>query len=187
MNHVDEQLTLFSRDRKYHPSIHAAVLLAKKTLNHYYGLTDSSEVYRIAMGMLLFILIISDLTSSITVLHPCHKLTYFKNAGWELEWINTAETLVREEFERCRADSAIECILMLDYLPYYCLPLPSLTLTLAYVGFCSLLSKSFQCWYFTLTSGVTELSLSLSFPSFLVSGSLPGPPEAPGSNAPHLR
>ena len=34
-----------------------------------------------------------------------------------------------------------ECILMLDYLPYYCLPLPSLTLTLAYVGFCSLLSK----------------------------------------------
>ena len=30
---------------------------------------------------------------------------------------------------------------MLDYLPYYCLPLPSLTLTLAYVGLCSLLSK----------------------------------------------
>ena len=99
MDHVDEQLTLFSRDRKYHPSIRAAVLLAKKTLNHYYGLTDSSEVYRIAMGMLLFILIISDLTSSITVLHPRHKLTYFKNAGWELEWINTAETLVCEEFE----------------------------------------------------------------------------------------
>ena len=98
MDHVDEQLTLFSHDRKYHPSIRAAVLLAKKTLNRYYGLTESSEVYHIVMGM-LFILIISDLASSITVLHPHHKLTYFKNAGWELEWINTAETLVCEEFE----------------------------------------------------------------------------------------
>ena len=30
---------------------------------------------------------------------------------------------------------------MLDYLFYYCLPLPSLTFTLAYVGLCSVLSK----------------------------------------------
>ena len=30
---------------------------------------------------------------------------------------------------------------MLDYLPYYCLPLSLLTFTLAYVGLCSLLSK----------------------------------------------
>ena len=44
---------------------------------------------------------------------------------------------------RCRADSAVECLLMLDYLPYYCLPLSSLTLTLAYVGLCSLLSNLF--------------------------------------------
>ena len=42
---------------------------------------------------------------------------------------------------RCRAGSMAECTLMLDYLLYYCLPLPLLTLTLAYVGLCSLLSK----------------------------------------------
>ena len=33
---------------------------------------------------------------------------------------------------------------MLDYLLYYCLPLPSLTFTLAYVGLCSLLSNLFS-------------------------------------------
>ncbi|KAG0701873.1 hypothetical protein DFH29DRAFT_760631, partial [Suillus ampliporus] len=46
-------------------------------------LTDSSEVYRIAM-----------------VLHPHHKLSYFKSAGWEDDWISTAEALVHDEFER---------------------------------------------------------------------------------------
>ncbi|KAG2747579.1 hypothetical protein P692DRAFT_201668127, partial [Suillus brevipes Sb2] len=46
---------------------------AKRTLNRYYSLTDTSKVYRIAM-----------------VLHPRHKLSYFKSAGWEEEWVETA-------------------------------------------------------------------------------------------------
>ncbi|KAF8550527.1 hypothetical protein OG21DRAFT_397915 [Imleria badia] len=58
-------------------------LLQKKTLNRYYELTDSSDVYRIAM-----------------VLHPRHKLQYFRQANWEQDWINTAEELVREEYNR---------------------------------------------------------------------------------------
>jgi hypothetical protein len=37
----------------YHPSIQAAMKLARKKLNHYYSLTDLSEVYRIAMGKFL--------------------------------------------------------------------------------------------------------------------------------------
>jgi len=32
------------------------------------------------------------------VLHPRHKLTYFKSAGWQQEWIKTAEGLVWDEF-----------------------------------------------------------------------------------------
>ena len=32
------------------------------------------------------------------VLHPQHKLKYFKHAGWESEWIDTAEALVHEKF-----------------------------------------------------------------------------------------
>lgn len=35
-----------------------------------------------------------------TVLHPRHKLSYFKAARWEDDWIQTAESLVRNEFER---------------------------------------------------------------------------------------
>lgn len=34
------------------------------------------------------------------MLHPQHKLLYFKAADWEDNWIQTAEQLVREEFER---------------------------------------------------------------------------------------
>ncbi|KAG1791478.1 hypothetical protein EV424DRAFT_1265938, partial [Suillus variegatus] len=45
-------------------------------------LTDRSHTYQISM-----------------VLHPQHKLLYFKAADWEDNWIQTAEQLVREEFE----------------------------------------------------------------------------------------
>ncbi|KAG1831814.1 hypothetical protein EV424DRAFT_1268979, partial [Suillus variegatus] len=55
----------------------------KLTLNRYYQMTDKSKVYRIAM-----------------VLHPRHKLSYFKTARWQEEWIETAEVLVRTEFNR---------------------------------------------------------------------------------------
>lgn len=41
------------------------------------------------------------------MLHPRHKLQYFKSAGWEEEWVRTAENLVREEFEGKYAASAI--------------------------------------------------------------------------------
>jgi len=34
------------------------------------------------------------------VLHPRHKLEYFKNAGWENEWVDTAEGIVRAEFDK---------------------------------------------------------------------------------------
>src|SRR5713226_5778481 len=35
-----------------------------------------------------------------SVLHPCHKLTYFKTAAWEQEWIETVKELVRDTFEQ---------------------------------------------------------------------------------------
>ncbi|KAG1904943.1 uncharacterized protein F5891DRAFT_944607 [Suillus fuscotomentosus] len=82
MDLIHETLTSYSGNQKYCASIRAAVRLAKKTLNRYYELTDKSKVYRIAI-----------------VLHPRLKLSYFKSTGWTEEWIDTAETLVREEFE----------------------------------------------------------------------------------------
>jgi hypothetical protein len=54
MDLIDERLTTYSRNKKYSTSIRAAVRLAKRTLNRYYQLTDTSEVYRIAMGEFFF-------------------------------------------------------------------------------------------------------------------------------------
>jgi len=43
-----------------------------------------------------------------------HQLAYFKDAGWELDWIDTAEGIVHTEFEQLYAhhwDGAQEEIL----------------------------------------------------------------------------
>ena len=37
------------------------------------------------------------------MLHPRHKLNYFKIAGWEQEWIDAAEAIVRLEYARSYA------------------------------------------------------------------------------------
>lgn len=51
MDIIDEKLTIDSLDHsRFDPSIHAALELAKKTLNWYYNMIDWFEIYRIAMG-----------------------------------------------------------------------------------------------------------------------------------------
>jgi hypothetical protein len=39
------------------------------------------------------------------VLHPWHKLSYFKQVGWLSEWVNAAEDIVHAEFKRSYAVS----------------------------------------------------------------------------------
>lgn len=41
------------------------------------------------------------------VLHPHHKLSYFKSAGWTPEWIETAEELVRTVFQGSYASHSV--------------------------------------------------------------------------------
>lgn len=36
---------------------------------------------------------------SLPVLHPRHKLDYFKKANWQQDWINVATAIVRDEYE----------------------------------------------------------------------------------------
>ncbi|KAH9952782.1 hypothetical protein BC827DRAFT_1096363, partial [Russula dissimulans] len=59
--------------KTHHPAITAAMKLAHKKIDRYYSLTDSSNMYRIAM-----------------VLHPRMKLEYFCNQKWEDNWIKQA-------------------------------------------------------------------------------------------------
>jgi hypothetical protein len=98
MDHVDEQLATAAIDNKYSLAIKAALAIGKKTLNRYYDKTDHSEIFRIAMGKYFLVppLFFPYLR---LVLHPRHKLLYFKNAGWKDDWIKGAEDIVRTEFD----------------------------------------------------------------------------------------
>ncbi|TFY78225.1 hypothetical protein EWM64_g5786 [Hericium alpestre] len=49
MDHIDSSFTTDALATKYNPAICASLNIAKHTLNHYYTMTDLSEVYRIAM------------------------------------------------------------------------------------------------------------------------------------------
>jgi hypothetical protein len=52
MDHIDKTFTeSIEATSNTHPAICSALSLAKKILNKYYSATDSSDVYRIAMGL----------------------------------------------------------------------------------------------------------------------------------------
>jgi hypothetical protein len=58
MDHIDTTFTNgILNAHVLEPAIRAALKLAKRTLNRYYSLTDTSETYRVAMGKLSFILL----------------------------------------------------------------------------------------------------------------------------------
>ncbi|KAK2464134.1 hypothetical protein APHAL10511_003827 [Amanita phalloides] len=57
--------------------------MGKQTLDHYYDLMDQSQVYHVAI-----------------VLHPQHKLHYFRNAGWQDEKIRATCQIVHETYEQ---------------------------------------------------------------------------------------
>ncbi|TFK37893.1 hypothetical protein BDQ12DRAFT_590994, partial [Crucibulum laeve] len=84
MDHINNVLTNQSLNSTHFlPSIWAACSLSKKTLNCYYNKTDFSENYWIAMDMFH---------------HPCFKLQYFKDCGWEKDRITAAEQMVHDKF-----------------------------------------------------------------------------------------
>jgi hypothetical protein len=83
--------------QEYHPSILAAIALARKKMNRYYSLTDDAAPYRIAMGKSLTHFLGRVLMKP-QVLHPGLKLEYFRRQQWEKAWIEQAETMVREEY-----------------------------------------------------------------------------------------
>jgi len=100
MDHIDHVLASQSVDHNYDTPIRAALAMGKKTLNRYYMLTDSSEVYRIAMGIFSIQYSGFGIHRGVPVLHPRHKLSYFTKAGWEPAWLTTTHEIVRAEFDR---------------------------------------------------------------------------------------
>jgi hypothetical protein len=58
--------------------------------------------------VLFIYLFIYFIQFSSTVLHPRHKLQYFKKAGWEETWIDTSREIVRTEFDETYAFMDVE-------------------------------------------------------------------------------
>jgi hypothetical protein len=109
MDYIDQQLTANALKPRYSASIKASIALGKKTLNRYYDMTDDSEIYRIAMGKLIYNFFCCIATwLYFRVLHPRHKLDYFRKAGWQKEWITAAHRIVRDEFERSYMTPVVE-------------------------------------------------------------------------------
>ena len=101
MDHINNVLTASSNSDKYSLPIHAALTISKRTLSKYHDkATGELEVYWIVMGMLVLSLIYIFLTAMHPVLHPCHKLEYFKQNGWDEALIETACSIVQDEFNR---------------------------------------------------------------------------------------
>ena len=101
MDYINEVFTNSTLKKEVlHPAICAVIGLGKRTLNRYYSLTDFLELYCITMGKQLTIINVYTYSHSFSiVLHPRHKLKYFKLAGWKPPWIATACKLVNDRYD----------------------------------------------------------------------------------------
>ncbi|KZV89379.1 hypothetical protein EXIGLDRAFT_618269, partial [Exidia glandulosa HHB12029] len=78
MDHIEAVFASEAVDKTYNNAIRSSLAMARRTLNRYYSKTDMSETYRIAMGARYLAFTASRLTHTTTVLHPRHKLQYFR-------------------------------------------------------------------------------------------------------------
>ena len=108
MDHIDRHLATATTNDSYKSSIKAALIIGKKLLNKYYSYTDHSEMYRIAMGAWAVLWASDSLLTVALVLHPSHKLEYFKQADWDDEWREAALDIVRTTFEQAYINFEVE-------------------------------------------------------------------------------
>ncbi|RPD70490.1 hypothetical protein L226DRAFT_426001, partial [Lentinus tigrinus ALCF2SS1-7] len=78
--HVDR----FASDTSLEPCVRAAAQRGRIILDKYYGLTDETCIYRIAM-----------------ILHPRYKVQYFRGQDWPEDWIQEALDTIRGEWTSC--------------------------------------------------------------------------------------
>lgn len=100
MDHINEHLTTAAINDEYSLAIKAAFVIRKKlltgTMTKLITLRCSGLQWVISYHILLCTLF-SDL---LLVLHPCHKLLYFRTAGWEDEWITSAEEIICTQYHQ---------------------------------------------------------------------------------------
>ena len=109
MNFINDTLTTsFESPQRYSLAIHAALTIGKRTLSKYYNKTGESKVYYIAMSMLLAFSVHYMFLTAILVLHPCHKLEYFRKNNWDEPSIEAARDLVQDVFDESYHELDVE-------------------------------------------------------------------------------
>jgi hypothetical protein len=88
-------------NRDLFPAVRASAAKGLAVLNKYYSKTDESIMYRCAMSKSFSVTIFSSILIifPLQVLHPRYKLSYFREAKWPSDWIDTAVSIVREQWE----------------------------------------------------------------------------------------
>jgi hypothetical protein len=81
------------------PAVRMAAKRGRTVMSKYYGLTDESVIYRIAMSSLHFSTPCT-LPNVFIVLHPAYKVSYFRKRKWPQEWIDEALNALRDEWRR---------------------------------------------------------------------------------------
>ena len=111
MDHIDTLLS-DAPVEPLSPSVKHVLRFACKSINKYLK-TNLSNMYRIATGefldiLLLHLLILFDFS----VLHPQLKLKYFQQRNWQKDCIDTAETIVQDEYVKYDTCSTLDPVLV---------------------------------------------------------------------------
>ena len=95
MDVINNFLTTSSElPHKYSLAICAALTIGKRTLLKYYNKPGESEVYCVAMSTLVPFYVQYVFLTVIQVLHPCHKLEYFRRHNWDKPSIEAAHNII---------------------------------------------------------------------------------------------
>ena len=109
MDVIDDFLTTSSESpHKYSLAMCAALTIGKRTLSKYYNKTGESDVYHVAMSKLVPFYVLYIFLTVILVLHPRHKLEYFRRHNWDKPSIEAACNIVQYEFNRSYRKSDIK-------------------------------------------------------------------------------
>jgi hypothetical protein len=82
---------------KIHITVRAGAIAGLAVLNKYYGKTDKSIIYRLAIRMFICLIHLC-ISNHILVMHPRLKFDYFKQHNWEPSWIDDVRTIAREHY-----------------------------------------------------------------------------------------
>jgi hypothetical protein len=109
MDGLFDTLDDYAGDNNRAPAVRMAAKRGLTVLKKYYGKTDESSIFRIAMSLCDFRYdFIFTNVSLVLVLHPAYKTEYFRTHKWPEEWITAALSLLRADWVKSYKDAGTD-------------------------------------------------------------------------------